>query len=131
MKVKLKSQLLPHWHIRHLQADKIHEVIEVGFRYYRLIGGWDNKPYLYDKRAFDIIDPSIPNDWVYEVYTEDIGEAYQDPDVEEMIYQDFIEEYYIIPRCFTIYRNFFERYHDDDPECIKIFNEYIKTNNIL
>lgn len=127
MKVKLKSELLPQWHIHHLQADKVYEVIEITSGRYRLIGGWDNKPYLYDKRAFDIIDPSIPNDWVYGVYTEDVGEVYHDPDVEEMIYQNFIEDYFISPRCFTIYRNFFERYHDDDPECVSIFNEYMRN----
>lgn len=78
MKVKLKSELLPQWHIHHLQAD-------------------------------------------------DVGEVYHDPDVEEMIYQNFIEDYFISPRCFTIYRNFFERYHDDDPECVSIFNEYMRN----
>lgn len=128
MKVQLKTILQPYWHIHRLQQGKIYTVIEISSQRYRLISDEDGKPYLYDKRAFDIIEHGIPSDWLYHVETYDKGEPWADPDVPEMYYQDFVEEYWLSPRCFSQPHNFFERYHDDDPECVRIFNRYVEDN---
>lgn len=129
MKVKLKSELKPQWHIHGLTQDKLYDVIQISNNYYRLVND-DNSPVLFDIRAFDIVDDEIPSNWVYKVWINEDDEIFHDPDVEEIIYQNFTEFYSLIPKCFTEPNNFFERYHDDDPECIQIFKNYLKNMNM-
>lgn len=123
MKVILKKELKPQWHIHNLTDGKIYDVIEIMTESYRLVDD-KNDPVLFDKRAFEIIDNRIPDDWVYQVWLDD-GEIFPDPEIEGIFYQKCKEFYSLMPKCFSEPNNFFERYHDSDPECMQVFNEYL------
>ncbi|PNK59557.1 hypothetical protein [Psychrobacter sp. FDAARGOS_221] len=110
-----------------LSHDKIYEVIEIQQSSYRLEG--DRKePALYDKRMFDIVDPTIPEGYIYQFYYEDSEEFHGDED--GFIWRDFEEEYNITPKCFA-QRAFFDFYFDKHEEQVAIYNEYIKNRNKL
>ena len=109
-----------------ISYSKIYEVIEIHRDYYRIEN--DNKePILYDKRIFDIIDPSIPKDYIYQFYFEDSNETHENE--EGFIWRDFEEEYNITPKCFA-QRAFFDFYFDKNEEQVSIYNEYIRKINI-
>lgn len=53
-------------------------------------------------KCFDIVDPRIPSNWIIE-------------------YGDFYNSYYLYPQEFQ--GDFWERYHDSDPEAERLFKE--------
>lgn len=102
-----------------------YEVIEIQTTHYRIEN--DNKePILYDKRIFEILDPSIPKDSIYQFYFDDSKETHEDD--EGFIWRDFEEEYNINPKCFA-QRAFFDFYFDNHEEQVTIYHDYIKRRN--
>ncbi|WP_367103971.1 hypothetical protein [uncultured Psychrobacter sp.] len=109
-----------------LSHKKIYEIIEIHREYYRIEN--DNKePILYDKRIFEILDPSIPKDCIYQFYFEDSDETHEDE--EGFIWRNFEEEYNITPKCFA-QRAFFDFYFDKHEEQVAIYNDYIRERNM-
>lgn len=110
-----------------LSRGKVYEVIEIQRSSYRIEN--DNKePILYDKRIFEIIDPSIPKDYIYQFYFDDSDETHEDE--EGFIWRNFEEEYNITPKCFA-QRAFFDFYFDKHVEQVAIYNDYIQKRNTL
>lgn len=107
-----------------LSCGKTYEVIEITREYYRIEN--DNmEPILYDKRIFKILDPSIPEDYIYQFYFEDSDETHENE--EGFIWRNFEEEYNITPKCFA-QRDFFDFYFDKHEEQVAIYNNYVKKN---
>lgn len=105
-----------------LKPDKEYDVLEIQRYDYRIIDE-NGEPCLHDKRIFDIVDPSIPKDYIYQFYFEDDEKTVISEYGET--WRDFEEEYNITPSCFS-QRAFFDLYFDGHSEQVKIFNEYIK-----
>ena len=114
MKVKLKPNKIRgkkrlHPLLHSLSPDKEYIVIGIEADDYRIVD--DKKsPVLFPSCLFTIIDHEEPDDWVSE-YGED-GERYA--------YAPGIG-----------YSGFFEDYHDDDPEAISAFWEYMQKKGYL
>ena len=92
------------------QLTKGREYVVLGTSYNRLrILNDGGDPALYPRRAFDVLDESIPDNWVW--MRGDEGESYADPpEMSE--------------------RGFYERYFDGDEDAIFQFNEYLKDHGI-
>ena len=111
-----------------LEIDIVYAVIEIQTEHFRIDATGDN-PVLYDKRLFDIVDPHIPSDWVYQCsYTDS---KHTDEGEFGELYREFSEEYNITPECFSHERAFFDYYHDSSysekhKACVQIYQEYQK-----
>lgn len=84
---------------------KEYVVIEIDDEHFRVVDD-DHEPILYPKPLFDIVDSSIPDDWVKETF--DDG------------------EYYISPREFQGY--FFEDYFEGKINAVDVFKAYVNKH---
>src|SRR5687768_16709003 len=94
MKVKAKAivhdRLLDESEHRGLSAGAVYDVVGLDSQNFRVIDDND-QPFLFRKGLFDVVDPSIPDDWV----TETLGdEYYVDPPecAEKGFYEDYFYE---------------------------------------
>ena|ERR1700690_279817 len=107
MLIKTKKEI--HEHIlddfdhRHLEPEKIYEVIGIDYDSYRIIDEI-GEPILYPKYLFDIIDPSIPESWIREEHETD--------------------HYYIDPPELSA-PGFYEDYFDKDAKARAIFEQFL------
>jgi len=92
-----------------LSSNKIYFVVGLDDQNYRLIDDI-NEPILYRKELFEVIDESIPSNWVRVDY--DDGEYYIDP--PELSVTGFYEDYF-----------------DGNAVAIKKFNRYMKLNGLI
>ncbi|MDQ9010527.1 hypothetical protein RFI36_13020 [Acinetobacter gerneri] len=90
-----------------IQIGNEYEVIGIDSKYFRIICD-DGEPVLYEKEIFDIIDPTIPNNWV-KVGGED--------------------EYALSPPELST-KYFFEEYFDGKKNVIQIFEKYVNSMSI-
>ena len=129
MKVKLKNSSECDDYYQKVLArtgliqSSIYQVIEIQKESYRIDGEYGVGPCLYDKRIFDIVDPSIPEGYIYQFSYEDEEQSHEDD--EGFIWRNSVEDYNITPKCFA-QRAFFDFYHDGREEQVSIYNEYMK-----
>lgn len=84
----------------------LYVVIGIDFEDYRVIDD-SGEPYLFRHGMFDVIDDSIPEEWV-KSFGEDIFEFYIDPPGLDQ-------------------PGFYEDYFDGDPKAVLVFREFVKT----
>lgn len=111
MKVKARSyvhdRLFDESQQRGLSAGEVYDVVGLSSGYFRLIDD-DDQPYLYPKALFDVIDPTIPADWITST---DDDEFYTDP-----------------PECAG--RGFYEHYFDGVQAAVQTFDAFRKRSSI-
>jgi len=105
MKVQVKN--LPN-KIHNIKNGKVYDVIALDWKTYSIINE-DNEPILYPKKYFDVVDPTIPKNWVWKKFED--------------------KTYYAAPPEFAEL-GFFERWHDHKESARKIFDEYLIKNNL-
>jgi hypothetical protein len=88
-----------------LTLGNIYNVIEGGGKTAYVIIGNEGSPYFFDKRRFDIVDPTMDEDWIVEINDE--GDV--------CFYSKELSQYEYL----------YEDYHDDNLEIIKAFDDYV------
>ena len=89
---------------RHITPGRDYIVISLNHGSYRVIDD-DGVPALYSKSMFETVDSSIPDDWVWERYTED--------------------EYYAHPPELSS-KGFFEDWFDGKPTARQMLKDYLE-----
>ncbi len=92
----------------HLKPGIVYEVIGLDWSMYRIIDE-GNMPALYPKKYFDVVDPTIPKNWVWKKFED--------------------KTYYAAPPEFAE-PGFFERWYEHEESARKIFDEYLIKNNL-
>jgi len=107
MKVKTKLNIHDHvwdeYNHQTLKANKEYVVIGISYDSYRVIDEM-KEPILCPKYLFNVVESSIPEDWIKEEYPDD--------------------EYYIDPPELCK-QGFYEAYFDGKPEAIAIFEQFL------
>ncbi len=113
MKVRTKKNIHDHildeYDHQHLEPDKIYEVIGITYENYRVIDEI-GEPILYPKYLFEVTDPLIPADWIWEKYASD--------------------EYYIDPPELSE-RGFYEDFFDRQPYAGEIFRQFVISHELM
>lgn len=91
-----------------LTAGKVYDVIEIDGIYFRMIDD-HGEPILCERDAFDIIDDSIPEDWISQ--DEDNGAFH-------MVPMELSDQY------------LFEAYFDGDDEAAKVLEQYARSHGL-
>ena len=111
MKIKAKDKFQKYavddTSIDDIAAGKVYTVIGIEGIYYRIVDDSED-PILYPKEMFEVIDPTIPSDWVETLFD---GESYIEP-----------------PE--TCEPGFYEDYFDGVPYAIKTFKKFLKKMSL-
>jgi len=121
MKVKKKKDLqIPEYKyaVNHILEKKAYDVLCIEFGDYRILNEC-GEPASFPSIAFDIINNSIPDDWIIKESTE---EEYDHEDDRGNSIA------YIGPREFLVYQYFFVDYFDDNKDVVNILLNYLCTN---
>ena len=110
MKVRAKAEVHDHvldeYNHQGLTPGKTYVVIGIAVDAYRLLDDEDD-PIEYPFYLFDVIDPTIPDDWIHR------GRG--------------TDEWYAYPAELNR-RGFFEAYHDRDPQAMREFKDYLRKH---
>lgn len=110
MKIKVKTNVQDYvdneFNAGALTPGKVYSVLGVSDEFFRFLND-DQRPFLYPKKFFIIVDPTIPDDWVKEEF--DDGEYYIDPPLLSG-------------------RGFYEDYFDNKPYAVQNLKEYLQKN---
>lgn len=105
--MKVQSRIFEN-KIPHIKPGMVYDVIGLNWEMYRIIDE-GKMPALYPKEYFDVIDPAIPNEWIWKRFE---GNTYyaDPPELAEP--------------------GFFERWYEHEESARKIFDEYLIKNNL-
>lgn len=108
MKIKINLENLKKFdEFKDFTPERWYEVITIEQGDYRIIPDKVG-PYLYPKEMFDIVDSQRPAEWIT-TYEEENGEILESAGPPALLE-----------------RGFFDRYFQNDPKAILIFNRYIE-----
>ena len=105
--MKVQVKFLP-YKVHNIKPGKIYEVIGLDWKTYSIIDE-DNEPALYSKKYFNVVDSTIPKEWIWKKFEDNTYVA--DP-------PEFSEP------------GFFERWHEHEESARKIYDEYLIKNNL-
>ncbi|KJR97905.1 MAG: hypothetical protein VR65_23125 [Desulfobulbaceae bacterium BRH_c16a] len=108
--MKVKAKDIIHKHVvddldnESLTVGRVYFVIGIAGDSYRVVDD-SSEPILYTKELFDVVDSSIPSNWVEKIFE---GESYIDP--EDTCEPGFYEDYFDgVPHAIETYNNLLKK----------------------